>query len=91
MDKLRPSPFDNMLADGTPVEKALALMHFTQHGNGKQNAHGFRIVTERAQDATAGTAAELTKEKWYATVALCTIEKGPDVLPTKDAAATRML
>ena len=77
MDKLRPSPFYNMLADGKPVEKALALMHFTQRGNGKQNAQGFRIVTERAQDATAGTAAEVAKEECYATVALCTIEKGP--------------
>ena len=85
LDKLRPSPFYNMLADGKPVEKALTLLRFTQRGNGKQHAHGFRIVTERAQDATAGAATELTKENCYATVALCTIEKAPDFATTKDA------
>ncbi len=85
LDKLRPSPFYNMLADGKPVEKALVLLRFTQRGNGKQHAHGFRIVTERAQDATAGAATELTKENCYATVALCTIEKAPDFATAKDA------
>ena len=85
--KFRPSPFYNMLADGNPAGKALALLHFTQRGNCKQNAHGFRTVTERARDATAGDATELTKENCYATVTLCTIEKGPDSSPTKDAAA----
>ena len=85
LDKLRPSPFYNMLADGKPVEKALTLLRFTQRGNGKQHAHGFRIVTERAQDATAGAATELTKENCYATVALCTIEKAPDFATAKDA------
>jgi hypothetical protein len=85
LDKLRPSPFYNMLADGKPVEKALTLLRFTQRGNGKQHAHGFRIVTERAQDATAGAATELTKENCYATVALCRIEKAPDFATAKDA------
>ena len=85
LDKLRPSPFYNMLADGKPVEKALTLLRFTQRGNGKQHAHGFRIVSERAQDATAGAATELTKENCYATVALCTIEKAPDFATAKDA------
>ena len=67
-----------MLADGKPVEQALTLLHFTQHSNGKQHMHGFRIVTERAQDATAGDATELTKKNYYATVALCTVEKTTD-------------
>ena len=91
LDKLRPSPFYNMLADGKPAEKALTLLHFTQRGNGKQHAHGFRIVTERAQDATAGVATELTKENCYATVALCTIEKGPDFLLAKNATAMAVI
>ena len=85
LDKLRPSPFYNMLADGKPVEKALTLLRFTQRSNGKQHAHGFRIITERTQDATAGAATELTKENCYATVALCTIEKVPDFTAAKDA------
>lgn len=85
LDKLRPSPFYNMLADGKPVEKALTLLRFTQRSNGKQHAHGFRIITERTQDATAGTATELTKENCYATVALCTVEKVPDFTAPKDA------
>jgi hypothetical protein len=70
LGKLTPSPFYNMTADGTHVEKALTRLHFTQRSNGKQHAHGFRIITERAQDATAGAATELTKEKYYATVVL---------------------
>ena len=61
LDKLRPSPFYNMLADGEPVEKALTLLHFTPRSNGNQHARGLRIVTERTQDATAGAATELTK------------------------------
>ena len=85
LDKLKPSPFYNMLADGKPVEKALTLLRFTQRSNGKQHAHGFRIITERTQDATAGAATELTKENCYATVALCTVEKVPDFTAAKDA------
>ena len=85
LDKLKPSPFYNMLADGKPVEKALTLLRFTQRSNGKQHAHGFRIITERTQDATAGAATELTKENCYATVALCTVEKVPDFSAAKDA------
>ena len=84
LDKLRPSPFYNMLADGKPVEKALTLLHFTQRSNGKQHTHGFRIVTERAQDATAGDATELTEKNYYATVALCTVEKTTDFTAAKD-------
>jgi ribulose bisphosphate carboxylase small subunit len=91
LDKLRPSPFYNMLADGKPVEKALTLLHFTQRSNGKQHNHGFRIITERAQDATAGVATELTKENCYATVALCTVEKSPDFAVAKDATAMAVI
>ena len=85
LDKLKPSPFYNMLADGKPVEKALTLLHFTQRSNGNQHAQGFRIITERTQDATADAATELTKENYYATVALCTVEKVPDFTAAKDA------
>ena len=83
LDKLRPSPFYNMLADGKPVEKVLTLLHFTQRSNGKQHARGFRVITERAQDATA--AGPLSLEKSYATIALCTIEKVTDFTAAKDA------
>ena len=91
MDKLRPSPFYNMLADGKPVEKALTLLHFTQRSSGKQHKHGFRIITERVQDATVGAATELTKENCYATVALCTVEKSPDFAAAKDATAMAVI
>ena len=83
LDKLKPSPFYNMVADGQPVEKALTLLRFTQRSNGKQHAHGFRIITERTQDATAGDATEPTKENCYATVALCTVEKITDFSAAK--------
>ena len=91
LDKLSPSPFYNMLADGKPVDKALTLLHFTQRGNGKQHAYGFRIVTERVQDATATATTGLTEENCYATVALCTVEKCPDFLPLKDATAMAVI
>ena len=84
LDKLKPSPFYNMLADGKPVEKALTLLRFTQRSNGKNHANGFRIVTERTQDATASAATELSKENCYATVAQCTTEKIPDFSAQKD-------
>ena len=91
LDKLRPSPFYNMLADGKPVEKALTLLRFTQRSSGKQHTHGFRIITEHAQDATAGAATERTKENCYATVALCTVEKSPDFAAAKDATAMAVI
>ena len=91
LDKLKPSPFYNMLADGKPVEKALTLLHFTQRSNGKQHAHGFRIITERVQDPTAGAATELTNENCYATVALCTVEKVIDFSAAKDATAIAVI
>ena len=91
LDRLRPSPFYNMLADGKPVEKALTLLHFTQRTSGKQHAHGFRIITDRTQDATAGAATQLTNENCYATVALCTVEKVTDFSAVKDATAMAVI
>ena len=91
LDKLRPSPFYTMLADGKPVEKAWTLLHFTQRSNGNQFTHGFRIITERAQDATAGAATELTKENCYATVPLSTVEKVLDLSAAKDATAMAVI
>ena len=85
LDKLRPSPFYNMLADGKPVDKALTLLHFTQRSNGKQLAHGFRVIAERVRDPTAGAGTELTDGNCYATVALCTVEKVTDFSAAKDA------
>ena len=91
LDKLKPSPFYNMLADGKPVHKALTLLHFTQRGNGKQHANGFRIITERVRDPTADAATELTNENCYATVALCTVEKITDFSTAKDAVAIAVI
>ena len=85
LDKLRPSPFYNMLADGEPVEKALTLLHFTQRSNGKNIAHGFRVMAERVQDPTADAATDLFNENCYGTVALCTVEKVADFSAAKDA------
>ena len=91
MDKLRPSPFYNTLADGEPVDKALTLLHFTQRSNGKQLAHGFRVIAERVQDPTAGAATERTDGNCYATVALCTVEKLIDFSTAKDATAIAVI
>ena len=91
LDKLRPSPFYNMLADGKPVDKALTLLHFTQRSNGKQHTYGVRIITERVQDPTAGATTELTNENCYATVALCTVEKVIDFSAVKDATAIAVI
>ena len=67
MDKLKPSPFYNMVADGEPVDKALTLLHFTQRSNGKQLSHGFRIITERVRDPIDGdTTTEFTNVNQYA-------------------------
>jgi hypothetical protein len=81
LDKLKPSPFYNMLADGEPADKAITLLRFTQRSNGKQFSRGFRIVSERVQDATVSEDAS----NQYATVSLCTIEKVPDFTSAKDS------
>ena len=91
LDRLKYSHFYNMLADDKPVEKALVLLRFAQRGNGKQNASGFRIVTDRTSDATANAATELTKENCYVTVALCTVEKSPDFQTVKDSIAMAVI
>ena len=54
LDKLKPSPVYNMLADDKPVEKALVRLRCTPRGNGKQHTHGYRIITDRTYDATDG-------------------------------------
>ena len=53
----------------------------------KPHAHGFRIITERVQDPTAGAATELTNENCSATVAICTVEKVTKFSSAKDATA----
>ena len=91
LDKLKPSPFYNMLADGEPTEKSLTLLRFTQRSNGKQLSRGFRIVSERVQDATADAATERTNANQYATVTLCTVEKGSDFSTVKDTTAIAVI
>ena len=66
-------------------------MHYTQRSNGNQHAHGFRVIAERVRDATAGAATELTKERCYATIALCTVAKVPDFSASKDATAMAVI
>ena len=91
LDRLEPSPFYNMVAAGEPIDKALTLLHFTQRGNGKQVAHGFRIVTERVRDPTDGATTEFTNVNQYATVALCTVEKVTDFSTVKDTTAIAVI
>ena len=91
LDTLKPSPFYNMLANGEPAAKALTLLHFTQRGNGKQLSNGFRIVTERVQDPTAGATTEVTNANQYAIVALCTVEKVIDFSIAKDTTAIAVI
>ena len=91
LDTLKPSPFYNMLANGEPAAKALTLLHFTQRGNGKQLSNGFRIVTERVQDPTAGATTEFTNANQYAIVALCTVEKVTDFSIAKDTTAIAVI
>ena len=83
--------FYNMLTGGKTAHTALTLLHFTQCGNGKQRTHGFRIITERVQDPTAGPATELTNQNCYATVALCTVEKVTDFTTAKGATAIAII
>ena len=91
LDKLKPSPFYNMLADGEPADKALTFLRFTQRGNGKQLDHSFRIITERVQDPTGGIITEVTNANEYATVALCTVEKSLDFSVKKDTEAIAVI
>ena len=81
LDRLRPSPFYNMLADGEPADKALTLLLFTQLCNGKHLSRRFRIVSGRVQDATVSEDAS----NQYATVSFCTIQRSLDFTSAKDS------
>jgi hypothetical protein len=87
LDKLKPSPFYNMVANGEPADKALTLLCFTQRSNGKQLSHGFRVVSERVRDATATEhgRTEHTNANQYSTVTISSVEKVADFSVTKDA------
>ena len=76
-----------MLADGNAIDKALTLLRFTQRGNGKQLLQGFRIITERVQDAVDY---ELNPDE-YATVSLCTVEKVTDFSTAKHTTAIAVI
>ena len=67
-----------MLVNGDPADKALVLLYFPQTSKGQQLQSGFRIVTDRVQDAANPTASEV-----FSTVALCTVEKSPFFTATK--------
>lgn len=86
LQSLKPSPFNNMLADGEPFDKALVLLNFTQRSNGKQIANGFRLVTDNVQDACD----PLDASK-YQTIACCTVEKTPDFTANKDSLALAII
>ena len=53
-------------------------MREPQASKGKQLQSGFRLVSERVQDAANPTASEV-----FSTVALCTVEKSPFFTATK--------
>ena len=75
VDKLKPSPFYNMLADGEPADKALTFLRFTQ----------------RVQDPAAEATTEFTNANQYATVALCTVEKCLDFSAARDTEAIAVI
>ena len=92
LDRLKSSPFYNMLIDDEPADKSLALLQFTQRSNGKQLANGFRVVAERVRDATVESNADAsTEHAEYAVVAVCTVEKSPDFTAAKGATALAVI
>lgn len=86
LHNLKPSPFYNMLANGEPADKSLALLHFTQRTSGKQILNGFRLVSERVRDAS-----DESSSAKYATISLCTVEKAPDFTAAKDTTALAII
>ena len=86
LHRLQPSPFYNMMADSEAADKSLALLKFTQRTSGKQICNGYRIVSERVQDAT-----NPTDTNQYGTIALCTVETSPDYTAKKDTVAICVL
>jgi hypothetical protein len=86
LQKLKPSPFYNMLADGEPSDKALVLLKFTQRSNGKQILNGFRIVTDLVEDACDASAQER-----YGTIACCTPEKSTDFTAARNSLALAVI
>ena len=96
LDKLKASPFYNMLIDDEPTDKSLALLQFTQRSNGKQLSNGFRVVAERVRDATIESTAHDSIEhtesnRQCAVIAFCTVEKSPDFTAAKGATALAVI
>ena len=96
LDKLKVSPFYNMLIDDEPADKALVLLQFTQRSNGKQLSSGFRVVAERVRDATVESNVDASTEhtdsnRQYSVIAVCTVEKSPDFIAAKGATALAVI
>lgn len=72
LHQLKQSPFYNMTADGSPIDKVVALVETSQQTMGKQLPNGYRLETDLIQDATHPDHPEK-----YRMVALCTIESAP--------------
>lgn len=66
------SPFHNLLAGDSTVDKALVLLQSTQRSVGKQIAGGFRLLTDGVSDAT-----DTASEQKYGVIAYCTFETSP--------------
>ena len=77
---LAPSPFYNIVIDGEPSDKVVALLRFTQRSVGKQIANGFRLVTDNVQDAC-----DPLDTHRYGTIVCCTVEKSPDFTAVKNS------
>jgi hypothetical protein len=83
---LKPSPFYNILANGDPSDKAVALLKFTQRSTGKQILNGFRVVTDQVEDAC-----DISATERYSTIACCTPEKSPDFRAANDSWALAII
>ena len=76
------SPFYNLTVQGNPVEKAFALLHFTQTTKGAQQQGTFRVVADGVVDG--GDCGSHIK---VGTVARCAVEQCPNFTTKKNTFA----
>ena len=91
LHKLKPSPFYNMIADNRPVDKILAILHFTQRSFSKQHANTIRMVSSHVRDASAEENTTADTLNAFGTIALCSCERVNDFSPAKGSIAIAVI
>ena len=80
-----------MIANNRPVNKILAILHFTQRSFSKQHANTIRMVSSHVRDASAEENTTADTLNAFGTIALCSCERVNDFSPAKGSIAIAVI